>query len=43
MSIDRDRMLEHLQGARLLVSELSKVFWGRWALRWALRRIGRKA
>lgn len=38
---DRDRELHRLQGAEALVRELARVWWGRWALKWALGRIGR--
>ena len=38
---DRDRELARLKGAEALVHEIARVWWGRWVLKWALRRIGR--
>jgi hypothetical protein len=44
---ERDRILARtearLAGAEALVHQLAQVWWGRWALRWALGRIGRDA
>jgi hypothetical protein len=41
---ERDRILlrtaARLEGAEGLVRELSRVWWGRLVLKWALRRIG---
>jgi hypothetical protein len=36
---DRDRELIRLSGARLIIEALHATWWGRLALRWAMRRL----